>query len=52
MKTILLFSFRLTSEMVPKIYLASHLLRIETIVKACSNYLSEQLTEHNCLSMS
>jgi hypothetical protein len=37
--------------MVPKIYLAAHQLRIETIFKACSNYLSEQLTEQNCLSM-
>ncbi len=37
--------------MVPKIYLAAYQLRIETIFKACSNYLSEQLTEHNCLSM-
>ena len=44
-------SFRLTSEWVPKIYLASYQLRIETIFKACSMYLSEQLTEQNCLSM-
>ncbi|CAF3649637.1 unnamed protein product [Adineta steineri] len=44
-------SFILTAELVPKIYLASYQLRIETIFKACSNYLSEQLTEHNCLSI-
>ncbi|CAF3458633.1 unnamed protein product [Rotaria socialis] len=43
-------SFLLTLEMVPKIYLAAFQLRIETIFKACSNYLCEQLTEHNCLS--
>lgn len=44
-------SFRLTSEWVPKVYLASYQLRIETIFKACSTYLNEQLTEQNCLSM-
>ncbi|CAF1047277.1 unnamed protein product [Rotaria sordida] len=43
-------SFFLTPEMVPKVYLAAYQLRIETLFKACSNYLSEQLTEHNCLS--
>ncbi len=37
--------------MVSKVYLAAHQLRIETIFKACSNYLGEQLNEHNCLSM-
>ena len=44
-------SFQLTSDILPKIYLAAHQLRIETIFKACSNYLIEQLNEHNCLSM-
>ncbi|CAF4632637.1 unnamed protein product [Rotaria sp. Silwood1] len=43
--------FFLTSEMVPKIYLAAYQLRMETLFKACSNHLSEQLTEDNCLSM-
>ncbi|CAF0777365.1 unnamed protein product [Rotaria sp. Silwood1] len=42
--------FFLTSEMVPKIYLAAYQLRMETLFKACSNHLSEQLTEDNCLS--
>jgi hypothetical protein len=44
-------SFRLTDELVPKIYLTAYRLRIEAIVKACSMYLTERLTEQNCLSM-
>ncbi|CAF1194991.1 unnamed protein product [Adineta steineri] len=43
-------SFQLTSDMVPKVYLAAHQLRVETILQACSNYLTEQLTAHTCLS--
>ncbi|CAF4022888.1 unnamed protein product, partial [Rotaria sp. Silwood1] len=35
--------------MVPKVYLTAYQLRVETIFKACSNYLIEQLNEHNCL---
>ncbi|CAF0897373.1 unnamed protein product [Adineta ricciae] len=42
--------FQLTSDMVPTVYFAAHQLRIEILVKACSNYLSEQLTIHTCLS--
>ncbi|CAF2037873.1 unnamed protein product [Rotaria magnacalcarata] len=42
-------SFQLTSDMVPKVYLAAHQLRVETIFKACSNYLAEQLNKYNCL---
>jgi len=38
--------------MVPKVYLAAHQLRVETIFKGCSNYLIKQLNENNCLSMS
>jgi hypothetical protein len=37
--------------MVPQLYLAAHQLRVETIFKACSNYLGEQLNEETCLSM-
>lgn len=44
-------SLQLTSDMVPKVYLAAHQLRIETIFKACSNHLAEQLNKYNCLSM-
>ncbi|CAF2445769.1 unnamed protein product [Rotaria sp. Silwood2] len=54
LKLIIQFIYRgsifLTSEMVRKIYLAAYQLRMEILFKACSNYLSEQLTEHNCLS--
>lgn len=46
-----IFSFQLTADMVPNVYLASHQLRVETIFKACSNYLGEQLTADTCLSM-
>ena len=46
-----LFSFSLTTDLVPKIYFTAYQLRIEALVKACSLYLSEQLTEQNCLSM-
>ncbi|CAF3531035.1 unnamed protein product, partial [Rotaria sp. Silwood2] len=53
LKLIIQFIYRgsifLTSEMVRKIYLAAYQLRMEILFKACSNYLSEQLTEHNCL---
>jgi hypothetical protein len=37
--------------MVREVYLAAHLLRVETIFKACSNYLAQQLNANNCLSM-
>jgi hypothetical protein len=47
----LLLSLQLTADMVPKVYLAAHQLRVETIFKACSNYLAQQLDENNCLSM-
>ncbi|CAF0889575.1 unnamed protein product [Rotaria sordida] len=43
-------SFQLTSDMVSKVYLTAHQLGVETIFKACSNYLIEQLNENNCLS--
>ena len=46
----LLSSFSLTPDMVTNVYLAAFQLRVETIFKACSNYLAEQLNEHNCLS--
>ena len=36
--------------MVPKVYSAAYQLRVETIFKACSNYLVEQLNAENCLS--
>jgi hypothetical protein len=41
----------LTSDLVPKVYLAAHQLRVETIFKACSNYLAQQLNASNCLSV-
>jgi hypothetical protein len=37
--------------MVPKVYLAAHQLRVETIFKGCSNYLAQQLNANNCLSI-
>lgn len=43
-------SFQLSTEMVPRVYLAAHQLRVETIFKGCSNYLAQQLHANNCLS--
>ena len=43
-------SFQLTPEMIPQVYLAAHQLRVETIFKACSEYLAQQLNAENCLS--